>query len=84
MPFFQWLVRPAARSWRGAFDTTYLDTVLAERRGRRSAGPSDTDETDAAVAAALGAWLHGHAASAAQAGSAGGSWRRAARLEGLS
>ena len=74
----------SARSWRGAFDTTYLDTVLAERRGLAFGRPSDTDETDAAVAAALGAWLHGHAASAAQAGSAGGSWRRAARLEGLS
>jgi hypothetical protein len=36
------------------------------------------------VAAALGAWLASHRASAGPAGPAGGSaWRQAARIEGL-
>ena len=81
VPFFQWLVRqPEFAS--AKFDTTYLDRVLAERRGRPFVEPTETDELDAAVAAAIAAWTRSHRASAAS--TDGDSlWRRAARQQGL-
>src|SRR5678815_4655614 len=67
VPFFQWLVRqPEFAS--AQFDTTYLDRVLAERRGRPFVEPTETDELDATVAAAIAAWIRSHRASAATTG----------------
>jgi acetyl-CoA carboxylase biotin carboxylase subunit len=79
VPFFQWLVdEPAFLEAR--FETTYLDRVLAERRGRPFVTPSDADERDAAVAVALAAWNRTQTAESASQDSAG-HWRRAARIE---
>jgi acetyl/propionyl-CoA carboxylase alpha subunit len=81
VPFFRWLI-DEPEFIEGRFDTTYLDRVLADRRGRRFVDADDTAVRDAAIAAALGAWLQAHGASAAPVRD-GGAWRRAARLEGL-
>ncbi len=96
VPFFQWLVRQPA-FLDGAFDTTYLDRVLTDRRGRPFVEPTGADEDAAAIAAALAAWFRAHRAAAggnglgsplvddeAQNDSRGRfHWRRAARVEGL-
>ncbi len=81
VPFFQWLVRQP-EFLEGRFDTTYLDRVLALRQGQAFVPPTEADETDAVVAAAIAAWMRSHRAAAG--GPAKESaWRRAARLEGL-
>jgi acetyl-CoA carboxylase biotin carboxylase subunit len=82
VPFFRWLTRQPA-FLEGAFDTTYLDRVLADRHGQPFDEASATDERDAAIAAGLAAWLRAHRASAGAPASSGGQWRRASRLEGL-
>ena len=81
VPFFQWLVKQP-EFIEGRFDTTYLDRVLTERRGQVFVAPTDTDEHDAVVAAAIAAWMRSHRA-AADAPASGNAWRRAARTEGL-
>jgi acetyl-CoA carboxylase biotin carboxylase subunit len=82
VPFFQWIVgQPAFVD--GQFDTTYLDRVLAARKGRLFVEPTGSDELHAAVAAALGAWFRAHGAAAAGPAGAAGAWRRAARLDGV-
>ncbi len=82
VPFFQWVVRqPAFRD--AAFDTTYLDRVLAEREGRPFVEPDADDERHAAIAAALGTWFRAHRAAALSPDDDGGAWRRAARTEGV-
>jgi acetyl-CoA carboxylase biotin carboxylase subunit len=82
VPFFQWLVgqRDFAES---RFDTTWLDRMLAERRGQPFVAPSPNDEQDAAVAAALAAWFRAHSAAAEAPGGASGKWHSAARMDGL-
>ncbi len=80
IPFFLWLMRQpdfaAAR-----FDTTYLDRLLAERRGESFSEFSDADERRIAIAAALDAmWRAGGTPETARAASA---WRTTARQEGL-
>jgi acetyl-CoA carboxylase biotin carboxylase subunit len=90
IPFFRWLLmQPAFES--GAFDTTYLDGVLAARNGRPFVEPTPEIEDIAAIAAAI---------MAATGGDGGGTetspsllrphsvptpsaWRAQARLEGL-
>ena len=83
VPFFQWLVgQPEFLA--GEFDTTYLDRILAERKGRPFVEPTETDERDAAVAAGLASWLRAHRAAAGNGvADTGGGWRRAARMESL-
>jgi acetyl-CoA carboxylase biotin carboxylase subunit len=81
VPFFQWLVREPDFATAN-FDTTYLDRVLAERKGRPFVEPTEQDQTDAAVAAAIAAWTRSHGAAAA-APAEGSAWRRAAKIEGL-
>ena len=84
MPFFQWIVeQPDFLA--GRFDTTYLDRLLTERKGLAFREPNETEQEDAAIAAALSAWARAHRASAGN-GSGGGDgsiWRRTARREGL-
>ncbi len=83
MPFFQWLVRQPAFA-DAAFDTTYLDRVLADRNGQPFVQPTAADEEGAALAAALASWFRAHRAAAAGAAEpAGDAWRRAARREAL-
>jgi acetyl-CoA carboxylase biotin carboxylase subunit len=81
VPFFRWLIRQPA-FLDGRCDTTYLDTVLAERRGQPFADATARDADDAAVAVALAAWLRAHRAAADQPTPAG-AWRRAARTGAL-
>jgi len=81
LPFFRWLVgQPEFAA--GQFDTTYLDRLLADRRGIPFVTPTPTDEDDAAIAAAIATWMRSHRAAAAPAGEMR-AWRRAARTEGL-
>jgi acetyl-CoA carboxylase biotin carboxylase subunit len=81
VPFFQWLVdQPEFVEAR--FDTTYLDRVLAERKGEPFVSPRKSDEEDAVVAAAITAWLRTHRAAAA-APERRSVWRQAARRDGL-
>jgi len=82
VPFFQWVVRQP-EFLDGRFDTTYLDRVLAERKGQLFVEPTAEDERHAAIAAALGSWFRAHRAAAAGASETGGAWRRAARLDGV-
>ncbi len=81
VPFFQWVVHQP-EFLEGRFDTTYLDRILAERKGRLFIEPTEDDERHAAMAAALGTWFRAHGAAASDAGT-GGAWRRAARLDGV-
>jgi acetyl-CoA carboxylase biotin carboxylase subunit len=96
VPFFQWLVRQPAFA-DAAFDTTYLDRVLAGRNGQPFRAPTPADEDEAAIAAAVAAWLRAHRAAAGgndlggrfesdglQNDTRGRSpWRQAARAEAL-
>jgi acetyl-CoA carboxylase biotin carboxylase subunit len=83
LPFFRWLVRQPAFA-AGRFSTTYLDRVLAERDAP-FVEPTGEDARDAAIAAALSAWLLAHRAGTSDAAPAAAStaWRRAARTESL-
>jgi hypothetical protein len=65
------------------FDTTYLDRVLAERKGQPFVAAGESDEEDAVVAAAISAWFRTHRAVAAAAPDTGNAWRQAARRDGL-
>ena len=82
LPFFRWLVEQREFA-DAAFSTTYLDTVLAARRGQPFRQVSERDEQDAVVAAAIAAWSRGHRAPAEGAPNDHSPWRRAARLDGL-
>jgi acetyl-CoA carboxylase biotin carboxylase subunit len=84
LPFFRWLVRQPEFA-AGRFSTTYLDRVLAERDAP-FVEPTADDARDAAIAAALSAWLLARRASTADAEAAASdstAWRRAARTESL-
>jgi acetyl/propionyl-CoA carboxylase alpha subunit len=82
IPFFQWLAgQPAFLD--GAFDTTYLDRLLSERRGRPFVAPGEDDQRDTVILAALAQFLRARRATSGEAGSVGEAWRRAARTEGL-
>jgi acetyl-CoA carboxylase biotin carboxylase subunit len=80
LPFFRWLVRqPEFADAR--FGTTYLDGVLSARDARPFVQPVPEDERDAAVVAALEAWVRSRPSDPSPARS--GEWRRRARLDGL-
>ena len=56
IPFFIWLMgEPDFAA--GRFDTTYLDRLLAVRRGESFSALSASDEARLAIAAAVDAWL---------------------------
>ena len=77
IPFFRWLLtQPAFES--GAFDTTYLDGVLAARNGRPFVEPTPEIEDVAAIAAAIMA-----ATADPSSAPSPGPWRTQARFEGL-
>ena len=82
VPFFRWLVGQP-EFVEGRFDTTYLDGLLASRKGEPFVTPSERDQHDAVVAAAIAAWMKSHRGSAAPAGDNGSLWRSTARREGL-
>jgi acetyl-CoA carboxylase biotin carboxylase subunit len=83
IPFFLWLMRDPD-FLAGRFDTTYLDRLLASRRGTSFSAFTDDEERTIAIAAALDAMfqasggLNGGGAAAPGAG-----WKIAARQEAL-
>ena len=81
IPFFLWLMREA--DFQSArFDTTYLDRLLASRRGESFSSFDEQDERHIAIAAALDAMFH--ASAAVQGGAAPRSaWTTSARLDAL-
>jgi acetyl/propionyl-CoA carboxylase alpha subunit len=82
IPFFQWLVGQSA-FLDATFDTTDLDRLLSERRGRPFIAPDEDDLRDAAMLAALAQFLRGLRANSGESGHVDGGWRHAARTEGL-
>jgi acetyl-CoA carboxylase biotin carboxylase subunit len=82
IPFFLWLMRQTDYH-EGRFDTTYLDRLLAERRGESFSELGEADEELAAIAAALDAYLRASAGSSIGPARAHASWKQAARREAL-
>ena len=85
IPFFLWLMREPDLPSPARFDTTYLDRLLASRRGESFSAFSDDDERQIAIAAALDAWFRASGAqrpAAAAAERAAAPGRIAARQEG--
>jgi acetyl-CoA carboxylase biotin carboxylase subunit len=79
IPFFRWLLtQPAFES--GAFDTTYLDGVLAARNGRPFVEPTPEIEDVAAIAAAI---MAATAVEGVGTETPASAWHTQARLEGL-
>jgi acetyl-CoA carboxylase biotin carboxylase subunit len=83
IPFFLWLMaQPDYRA--GRYDTTYLDRLLAERRGDTFSELSAEEEDLAAIGTAVDAYLRAAAGIATgAAGPAAGVWKQAARREAL-
>jgi acetyl-CoA carboxylase biotin carboxylase subunit len=82
IPFFLWLMQqPDYHA--GRFDTTYLDRLLAERRGETFSELTTEDEELAAIAAALDAYLRASAGSSLGPPRAQALWKQAARREAL-
>jgi acetyl-CoA carboxylase biotin carboxylase subunit len=83
IPFFRWLMAQPSYE-RGEYDTTWLDRLLEERKGK-SFSELTTQEADlAAMAVALDAYLRSTAAADARGGTGTlAPWTRAARLEAL-
>ena len=83
LPFFRWLVSQP-EFINGTFDTTYLDALLASRKGTPFVQATDGDADDAAIIAAVATWFRAHQASAGgPAAKPSGAWQRAARTEAL-
>jgi acetyl-CoA carboxylase biotin carboxylase subunit len=83
IPFFLWLMREPDYI-AGRFDTTYLDGLLASRRGESFSAFTDAEEQQIAIAAALDAWFRASRIGSGGAPRSGGSaWTIAARQEAL-
>jgi acetyl/propionyl-CoA carboxylase alpha subunit len=83
IPFFLWLMQEPDYL-AGRYDTTYLDRLLASRRGQSFSTFSARDERDIAIAAALDTVFRSTRNAAASASAAQRSaWTRAARLDAL-
>jgi acetyl-CoA carboxylase biotin carboxylase subunit len=83
IPFFLWLMRePDYQAAR--FDTTYLDRLLASRRGESFSRFSEEDERHIAIAAALDAVLRASLSGngSSRTGQRSG-WTMAARWDAL-
>jgi acetyl-CoA carboxylase biotin carboxylase subunit len=84
IPFFIWLMREPDFA-AGRFDTTYLDRLLAARRGQSFSTLTEAEEARLAIAAAVDAWLR--SARATPSTAAGqptpAAWKRTARQEAL-
>jgi acetyl-CoA carboxylase biotin carboxylase subunit len=82
IPFFLWLMQqPDYLASR--FDTTYLDRLLADRRGQSFSVFSGDEERDLAIAAAVDAFLRASASATGGGPAAGRAWKAAARQEAL-
>jgi acetyl-CoA carboxylase biotin carboxylase subunit len=81
IPFFLWLMRQPEYA-AGAYDTTYLDRLLASRRESFSE-LTEEDEDVAAMAAAVDAYLRASQAAGQNGGTTRGLWKSTARAEAL-
>jgi acetyl-CoA carboxylase biotin carboxylase subunit len=85
IPFFVWLMRQ--EEYRdGRYDTTWLDRLMAERRGVSFNELDESETRLATIAAAIDAALRARAGASATRAGAGppeSQWRRTARLEAL-
>ena len=82
IPFFQWLMREPDYI-DGGFDTTYLDRVLADRRGAPFTTISETEALHLTIAAGLDAWWRAHGGVAPDQAGPQSAWTRVARLDAL-
>jgi len=83
IPFFLWLLQQP-EYLDGRYDTTYLDRVLAERRGESFSRFSEGETEGVAVAAALDTFLRASARRAdGRLAPARSAWIQLARREGL-
>jgi acetyl-CoA carboxylase, biotin carboxylase subunit len=84
IPFFLWLMRQPSYV-AGEYDTTYLDRLLAERRGETFSELTAEEEELAAMAAGLDAFMRASANQWNAAGPAGrpGLWKQIGRREAL-
>jgi acetyl-CoA carboxylase biotin carboxylase subunit len=82
IPFFLWLMRQADYV-AGAYDTTYLDRLLASRHESFSELTADEEDV-AAIAASLDAYLRASVAAAGRnGGPVSGGWKQVGRAEAL-
>jgi acetyl-CoA carboxylase biotin carboxylase subunit len=82
IPFFIWLMRqPEYRE--GRYDTTYLDRLLAERRGESFSELDEEDSEIAAIAAAMDTYLRAIREVDGRPAEVGSRWRQLARQEAL-
>jgi acetyl-CoA carboxylase, biotin carboxylase subunit len=82
IPFFLWLMREPDFV-EGRFDTTYLDRVLASRRGESFVTLTEPEETELAIAAGLDAWWRASRRDAFSSRATVSPWKRAARQDAL-
>jgi acetyl-CoA carboxylase biotin carboxylase subunit len=83
IPFFLWLMRQPEYV-AGQYDTTYLDRLLADRKGESFSELTESEEELAAIAVAVDAFLRGNASLGAEPpAGAQGPWKQAARREAL-
>jgi acetyl-CoA carboxylase, biotin carboxylase subunit len=82
IPFFLWLMREPD-FMEGRFDTTYLDRVLAARRGESFVTLTEPEGTELAIAAGLDAWWRASRGSLSSSGATVSPWKSAARQDAL-
>jgi acetyl-CoA carboxylase, biotin carboxylase subunit len=82
IPFFLWLMRQS-EYLEGRYDTTYLDRVLAERRGESFSRFTEDEETLIAMAAGLDAFLRAGRGTPASGEAPRSLWTQLARREAL-
>jgi acetyl-CoA carboxylase biotin carboxylase subunit len=80
--FFLWLMREPDFV-DGRFDTTYLDRVLASRRGESFVTLTEPEETELAIAAGLDAWWRASRGSLSSSRATVSPWKSAARQDAL-
>jgi acetyl-CoA carboxylase, biotin carboxylase subunit len=82
IPFFVWLLQqPDYRA--GRYDTTYLDELLASRRGDSFSDVGEEDAELAAIAVGVDAYLRASRATSAAPAAQGNRWQQLARREAL-
>ena len=83
IPFFRWLMQQEDFI-EGRFDTTYLDRLLADRKGQSFSSLTDLEEQRIAIAAGVDAWMKA-ASTTAQTNrqQQSNGWKTVARREAL-
>jgi acetyl-CoA carboxylase biotin carboxylase subunit len=82
IPFFLWLMKqPEYRE--GRYDTTYLDRLLAERKGSSFSELSDSESDLAIIAAAVDVFMRTQESASPTTAVRSSQWLEAARREAL-